>query len=414
MSYQISRRNALKGIGLSGLGITATAPASGSNIKQYIVTSQGSNARRRIERHGFTIQHELEHAGISIVAGEDDAVSDLQNAPGIKGVAPDFTYTVDLPKPLSEGTEQDVDPDEQWDKELTQSFAAHDYATGEGTSIGVIDTGVAGDHPDITGNFNEDLSASFIGGEQGNKWEDRAYHGTHVAGIAAATGDNGLTGVAPDSDIVSLRVFPDDGGAPISDSFLALDYAAENDLDVVNMSIGSPPEPPQYNRNARDGWRIARKHMVQSVIQRGTSVVTSAGNDSQNLQQGGWVSLWGSLPNTLGVSASTATDELAEFSNYGTNTIGVGAPGASILSAIPEWYADQIGFERAYGLLSGTSMSSPQTAGLAALVRELNPNANPQQVETAIAQGADLVNGRSDPEFGAGRINSLDTVRDVK
>ncbi|MCH7662208.1 MAG: S8 family serine peptidase [Euryarchaeota archaeon] len=389
-SKQQNRRTFLKGVAATGIGLTAIGPASADEEVQYIVT--GGNPRQ-LEREGFTVAHEITGANVYLVYGPADA--DPENAQGVEGAFEDLSYEVDLP--ASEQADEGEDlTGEQWDKELIEAFEAHETATGAGTRLGILDTGVDDSHPDL-GNVDTGASRTFVGWEESGHTGDVQSHGTHVAGIAGA--DGAIVGVAPDADLVSLRVFGETGGANVGDSFLALDYAAELGLDAVNMSIGSAPQPPEDNQ---EGFRIARQRVVRSVVQRGTTVVTSAGNDSQNLQQGGWISLWGSLPQATSVSATTEDDELASFSNYGANEISVGAPGESVLSTVPGGYA----------YFSGTSMSAPQVTGLVGLVRELAPNLNANQVENTIERGAEG-SGRGDPETGAGRINARETVESL-
>ncbi|SDJ55338.1 S8 family peptidase [Natronorubrum texcoconense] len=400
MSHNPNRRTVVAGIP-TAIGLTAIGTASADEERARYVVSGGNP--NQLERAGFTVVHEITGANVYLVLGPQN--EDPSNANGVDAAFEDFAYGLDVPEgPTATDTEGELE-DEQWDKRLINAFDAHEHATGSGTRIGIIDTGVYDGHPDL-GNVDTDASRTFVDWEESDHTGDVQYHGTHVAGIAAATGASGVTGVAPDAEIVSLRVFPAEGDllATVGDSLLALDYAAERGLDVVNMSIGSPPQPPRDNQ---EGYRIARQRVVRSVAQRGTSVVVSAGNDSQNLQQGGWVSLWGSIPRASSISATTEDDELAEFSNYGANEISVGAPGAGILSTFDPDNEALPGAE--YASASGTSMSAPQVTGLAALVRELDPSATVNQVENVIERGAEG-SGRGDPETGAGRIDALETV----
>ncbi|WP_394740333.1 S8 family peptidase [Natronococcus roseus] len=394
MVHDTSRRAVLIGAAGIGLGAVGTAAADDEALAQYIVT--GGNAAQ-LEREGFTVAHEILDANVYLVRGPAD--SDPSTANGVDAAFEDFSYSLDVQESPADAETDGATEDDQWDKHLMDAFEAHEYATGAGTRIGILDTGVDHEHPDL-GNVDAETSRSFLGWEESEHIGDAQTHGTHVAGITGATGAEGVTGVAPATELVSLRVFAEEGGANVGDSFLALEYAAELGLDAVNMSIGSAPQPPEDNQ---EGFRIARQRVVRSVTQRGTAVITSAGNDSQNLQQGGWISLWGSLPNATSVSATTIDDELADFSNYGANEIAVGAPGAEVLSTLPD---------SSYGLASGTSMSAPQVAGLVGLVRELEPDANANQVENVIERGAEG-GGRGDPETGAGRINALETVRTI-
>jgi subtilisin family serine protease len=401
------RRRFLKSIAAAGTGLVVAGPTTAAEQERYIVTGNGGGVADRLEREGFAVENEIAAANVFVVVGQSDAADDLRAISGVSGVTPDFAYEVPAAEP--ESVPEDADyADEQWDKHLTDAFDAHDVATGDGTQLAILDTGMDYEHPDIAPNLNTDDSRAFVDGEETTDGRDYHYHGTHVGGIAAGAGE-GIVGMAPDAELVSLRTFPKEPPylASISDSFLALDYAAELGVDAVNMSIGSSPEPPQTNS---EGFRVSRERVVRSVVRRGTSVVTSAGNDATNLQHGGWVALWGSLQGTVSASATDADDQLASFSNYGTGEIDVAAPGVSVLSSIPVDFAEQIGFPRPYGLLSGTTMSSPQVTGLVGLVKELDPQLNPSQVERAIKDGAELSDGESHPEYGAGRVNALNTV----
>lgn len=417
-SPRVSRRTVLSGLAATGVGLVGAGAASAEEQVRYVVV--GGNPRQ-LEREGFTVAHEILDANVYLVYGPAD--EDPTRVGGVSNAFEDAKYRLDAPAEPDGVAPEGAFEDQQWDKHLINAFEAHEHATGAGTRIGIIDTGIYDGHPDL-GNVDTDASRAFINWEEGSHTGDVHWHGTHVGGITAATGEVGVTGVAPDAELVSLRVFPSEPPllASVGDTFLALEYAAETGLDAVNMSIGSPP---QLAANNQEGYRIARQRVVRSVARRGTTVVASAGNDSVNLQHGNvcrtfededgeeyevcgnWLSLWGDLPAVTSVSATTENDELAGFSNYGANTIAVGAPGASVLSTFDP---DNPALPGAtYASASGTSMPAPQVAGLAGLVRELDPDANANQVENAIERGA-TGNGRGDPETGAGRIDALETV----
>ena len=403
-THTTTRRRLLRGMAGTGLTMGAIGVGSAQSTEGYIVTGGSSN---RIERAGYSVERELAGGSVRIVSGPADAEADLDSIGGVSAVTRNFA--VELPRPVGEVEPRTTDDaafsDEQWDKQLTDTFEAHDIATGEGTRIAIADTGVDDTHPDL-GNVNTDLSVSFINGDgtQGPHTGDSGYHGTHVAGIAAATGAVGVVGTAPDAELVSVQVL--DNGGTFADILAGADYAADIGSDVANFSLGAGPYPPQANG---DGLRVAVQKVMQDVARRGTALTLAAGNASTDLQRGGRFYLPSSVQGTMSVSATTRDDELADFSNYGTNEIHVGAPGASILSTFDPDNEVLPGTE--YSLLSGTSMAAPQVAGLVGLVCETNPGANTNQIENAIAQGADLVQGRGSPEFGAGRINALDTVQ---
>ncbi len=111
------------------------------------------------------------------------------------------------------------------------------------------------------------------------------HHGTHVAGIAGAQG-GGVIGMAPDAEILNLRVFPKGGDLPAtaSDITVALEYAADLGADATNSSLGAGPFPPRANAG---GLRAARQKVVNNVVPRGLLLSASAGNEDANLEQGG-------------------------------------------------------------------------------------------------------------------------------
>ncbi|ELY61553.1 peptidase S8 and S53 subtilisin kexin sedolisin [Natronococcus amylolyticus DSM 10524] len=405
------------------------AGSAGSSTT-YVVTG---GSRGRLEDAGFSVTRELADGSVSIVSGPADAEDDLDSVSGVSGVTENFE--VEFADPVERAEPQTTDDaaftEKQWDKEITDTFEAHDYATGEGTRIVIADTGVDGTHPDLEDNFNEELSVSFVNeGEEAPHIGDSGDHGTHVAGTAAATGDVGVTGTAPDAEIVSVRVLGPDSSS-FADILAGAEYAATIGADVANYSLGAAPQPAEANS---EGLRVAVQQVMQDVARRGTLSTTSAGNDAVDLQQGqsrweitdddgevvdviydNWHYLPGTVQGAVTVSASGPDDGLSSYSNYGTNAIEVGAPGGGradpneneeedlVYSTVPGGYA----------WFAGTSMAAPQVAGLIALVRELEPEMNANQVENNIAHGAELVNGQSSPEFGAGRINALNTVQRI-
>jgi len=407
-------------------------------------------------------------------SGASDALSDLRGVGGVRAAERNVRFTLERPRLERSVQATDVDPttfyeDFLWDKQVTRSVEANQLATGDGSKIAVIDTGSDYQHPDLAPNLDEDAGRRFKNGSidsgteedivvgrpapadsdldfdiafvEQNVADDVEGHGTHVAGIAAASdtqgaAGTGVLGTAPRAEFAPFRVFwwikvgddtdpVDERWAPTTtsaDILTAIDYAAANDYDAVNLSLGTPPLPPQVNS---DPVVRAYRQVIQSAVARGTVVAASAGNAATDLQRGGVFTLPNSVEGAVSVSATAPNDALAFYSNFGTSEIDVGAPGGGYetrektFSTETEWpFPSNLVYSTtsprvegaAYGWKAGTSMAAPQVAGLAALVRELDPGASARKVESLVKLGADGAAGRSDPDLGAGRIDARDTV----
>ena len=194
----------------------------------------------------------------------------------------------------------------QWDKALINASEVGSYslARGAGVKVGVIDSGVDFNHPDIAPNLNVDLSCSFIfdstptadpgefaNGDCSNKAavQDLSGHGTHVASIIAAPINGiGIAGVAPEATLVAIKACTRQGYCFADSVAAALNYAGDVGLDVVNLSLfadpylyycGSDAEQRAIFRELEQAARYAR--------QQGVLIVSSAGNQQSDLQHPG-------------------------------------------------------------------------------------------------------------------------------
>ncbi|MFP9192893.1 S8 family peptidase [Natrialbaceae archaeon A-CW1-1] len=418
-----NRRSVLQGLGALGATMTFAGLASASDGRARYLTRTNGDAADNVSAAGFDVRWELADGRVLLVDGPADAAADLEAVQGVSLALPDLAFELERPSleasaDVGTSSIDQVYDEFLWDKQVQQVRETHDHATGAGRTVAIIDTGVDDTHPDLT--VDTDASVSVIGGAISEHIGDVDFHGTHVAGTAAANGSVGMLGTAPDATIVSIRVFGDEGGAAFGDILIGMEYAAAIGSDAANMSIGTAPIPPAANA---DQYRRIMEPVAQSVTRAGTLLVGSAGNSDANLQQEGFFTLPNSLSGVLSVSATAPNDERAFYSNYGTNEIDVGAPGGGYeteektLIEDPdevEWpYPLNLVYSTvpgSYGWAAGTSMAAPQVTGLAALVRELEPESNARRVEGAIARGAEGTDGRSDPDFGAGRTNALETV----
>ena len=236
---------------------------------------------------------------------------------------------------------------------------------------------VAGDNPyDIT---DTNYGNGYVIGSK-----DDEIHGTHVSGIIAAKRNNGIgmNGVANNVKIMAIRAVPD-GDEYDKDVALAIRYAVDNGAKVVNMSFGKG-----YSPNAEWVYDAIKYAADKDVL-----LVHAAGNDSSNSDtedsypNDSKDKLNEFADNVITVGAMTRHfDEnlVASFSNYGKNNVDIFAPGLEIYSTYPK---------NSYESIQGTSMASPEVAGVAALIRSYYPNLSASQVKKIIMNSGIEFNG---------------------
>jgi len=267
-----------------------------------------------------------------------------------------------------------------WHLHKVQAPSAWDVSFGSASvTIGIVDSGVDGTHPDLMPNLV--AGWNFYNGN--NITADPEGHGTGVAGVAAAVGNNGAggAGLAWGCKIMPLRVGDSTGWATFSAMAQAITYAADRGVRVVNLS---------YTASGSSTVNSA----AQYLISRGGLLVVSSGND-------GTFNSMSDNPNLLTVGATDVNDNLASWSNTG-NHIDLVAPGVGIQLTVPGGYASW----------SGTSFSSPIVVGVAALVFSRNPALSPFDVMQILTQTADDRGPLGwDSQFGWGRLNASEAVQ---
>ncbi|MFF9497864.1 S8 family serine peptidase [Streptomyces flaveolus] len=272
---------------------------------------------------------------------------------------------------------------------------------GKGTKVAVLDTGADAEHPDLEGRIT--ASKNFTDSET---TDDRQGHGTHTLSTVGGTGaasDGKKKGVAPGADLLVGKVLNDSGSGDSSWIIAGMQWAVDQQADVVSMSLGS-----QTPTDCTDPMSLAAEELGKS---KDTLFVIAAGNSGPTPNT---VSSPGCAPSVLTVGAVDRDDSTAWFSSrgpaIGAHTLKpeITAPGVDISAAA----AGGRGVY-AYQSMSGTSMAAPHVAGAAALVKERHPDWTAQQVKAALVSSAKSDIPGDVRETGGGRLDvkaAIDTT----
>ncbi|WP_273716934.1 S8 family serine peptidase [Alkalihalobacillus pseudalcaliphilus] len=248
--------------------------------------------------------------------------------------------------------------------------------TGSGVRVAVLDTGIA-THSDL----NIRGGVSFVSGEPG--YQDGNGHGTHVAGtIAALNNSIGVIGVAPNAELYAVKVLGANGSGSVSAIAQGLQWSAQNNMHIANLSLGSP--------TGSQTLELA----VNQANSAGVLVVAASGNNGS-----GTVSYPARYTNALAVGATDQNNNRASFSQYGTG-LNIVAPGVGVQSTYPG---------NRYASLNGTSMATPHVAGVAALVKQKNPSWSNTQIRNHLLNTATSLG--SSTQFGSGLVNAEAATR---
>lgn len=316
----------------------------------------------------------------------------LRGQPGVEFAEPNFLVA------RAQVTPNDARFPEQWVLRNTGQAggvpgsdigAARAWGSTTGSQsavVAVVDSGVDFTHPDLRGNQwsnarekengKDDDYNGYVNDLNGWDWvadsgvvHDENGHGTAVAGVIAAQGNNGegISGVMWSASLMSLRVLDAGGTGDVAAAVEAIDYAAAAGAQVINCSWGT------------DAESVALKDAIERAGRRGVVVVTSAGNGSRDLDTQPYYPSSFDLPNLISVASSDQFDNLAQFSNWGATRVTVAAPGTDILTTKAGG---------GYRLVSGTSFSAPLVAGVVGLVRMQYPQLSAAAAKRAVVDGA--------------------------
>ncbi|MBI4657829.1 MAG: S8 family serine peptidase [Verrucomicrobia bacterium] len=293
----------------------------------------------------------------------------------------------------------DIDAPEAWDARTA----------AENIVVAVVDTGVRYTHEDLAPNMwvnSREIRGNGIDDDgngvvddihglnaiknDGDPLDDHG-HGSHVAGIIGAAGNNqlGVVGVAWKVQLMACKFINPQGDGAVSDAIACLDYARKNGAKIINGSWGGPAFNSQALREA-----------IESARSAGIIFVAASGNsakDNENPPDAVYPASF-DLDNILSVMATTRRDEVAFFSNYGAKTVDLGAPGLDVFSC---W----TGSDSAYQFFLGTSMAAAHVSGSCALAWAAFPGEGYRQIINRVLAGADPVPSLAGRCVTGGRLN---------
>jgi subtilisin family serine protease len=346
------------------------------------------------------------------------AVALLEKLPNVEYACPNYLRRASL-------TPTDPQYGSQWGWPRIEAPAAWDLTTGNGNiTVGVIDTGVDLDHPDLVANLWVNLleaSGTPDEDDDGNGYIDDIHgwnavknspnpqdddnitpgHGTHCAGIIGAAANNGLGGVGANwsVQIMALKFLNKATSGWDSDAIECIDYAiatnaaGSSNVKVLSNSWGS------FNKSP------ALKDAIDRARAAGIVFVAAAGNEDVNIdsRQCTYYPAGANVSNVVSVVATDQSDTRASFSNYGPSSCDLGAPGVSIYSTV---------LDDGYGALDGTSMAVPHVAGVFALTLAYNPglSSNLNAWIDQVLLTVDPAPGLNIRTATAGRVNAYRAV----
>ena len=353
-----------------GRVLVKAAANAAENAVQAALNAAGAREVGRVPQIGVRILQVPAQAEARVIAA-------LSNNPNFEFAEPDYIANVILTP---------NDPyyaAYQWHLPKVDAPTAWDTTTGSASvTIAVVDSGVQANHPDLAGRVlagydfvNNDADAS-----------DDYGHGTGVAGVAAATGNDaiGTAGAAWNVAILPVKTMNSSGSGAYSAIASGITYSADRGAKIINLSLGGTLSSTTLKSAVSYAWN------------KGSVLIAAAGNNGSSTAV-----YPAAYPNVVAVSATTPSDTLASFSSYGS-FVDLSAPGQDI--TMP-W------INSGYVTISGTSFSSPLTAGVAALALSRNPALSNAQIASLLTANTDDIGAVGyDTFFGAGRLNAAKVV----
>ncbi len=350
---------------ISAENLKAISPSESIDV---IVVFKNEINETILENSGAKIKESLDSIAASIITANKESIKEIRNNSNVEVVELDINLEL-----FGDGSSASLDSQiVPWGIEKINAPKAWNESTGKRIKIAIIDSGINKNHPDLKERVVGGIS--FINNTE--YWNDESGHGTSVAGVIGAT-DNifGVVGVAPESELYSVKVIGASGGK-LSNFIQGLQWAIDNDIDIIVMSLGIPVDSPSLHKIVDEGHS------------NGIILVAASGKDGQIYYPAKYSSV-------IAVGSINENNELTSENGAGEE-LELVAPGADIISTSANGYAS----------FDGTSMAVPHVAGVIALLKENNPLLSNNEIRAKLQRDAfDLGSSGKDNYFGYGLVS---------
>jgi subtilisin family serine protease len=441
-------------------------PTAASAASYIVMGTPGAKLDQAVANAGGRVTNRL--AALDAVVAESDSAAfknTMAAAAGVQAVLPNIVIrwrprvergpeaVAEVANPPN-ATGIDSRFNLQWGHDAVNAPEAWDSGqTGAGARVAVLDGGFALNHPDFVGQVDPSCTADMTGegiayGPNSDDPTGVFSHGSHTSGtIAAGRNGFGTIGVAYGAKLCLVKVLFNYGSGTFEDIVEGIIYAADHNVDVINMSLGGTlvksGEAGQYTAREAAEFKNFVNRAMTYAYQKGVLVIASAGNDAndgdkdKNLihlpsDTSHAMSVAATAPIGWGKNPTVFLDNPASYTNYGRSVISVAAPGGDFLYALvdpselctvaglvrPCYVFDYVfstggvvGPNAYYFWSAGTSMAAPHVSGVAALLVGKYGKMPPSQLRSLLERGSDdLGQPGNDPFYGAGRVNAMKSL----
>ncbi|RKQ35828.1 S8 family serine peptidase [Oceanobacillus halophilus] len=359
------------------IGIYQPIHASNVDVVKVVAGYENDYGKQLIRSNSKKIEYEFTNLSAISVTMDKQDVQELKNHEHITYIKENTSvkFSTDNGQITEVAELDDIPETERWNiSQIGAEKAWVEGSTGKNVNIAIIDTGVS-PHHELT------VAGGIATVDYTENWKDDHGHGTHVAGVIAAShNETGVVGVAPDANIYAVKALDENGEGDLEDILEGIDWAIANNMDIINLSLGTDVEDPLL------------EEAIEKAADNGILIVGASGNSGEESS----VIYPAKYEHVIGVSAVDGRLNIAPFSSTGPE-VEFSAPGFSILSTF---------LDNSYGTASGTSQAAPHVTGILALLKEKNPDLSSEDLrKELIYHTKDIgIEGR-DPLYGHGFVS---------